>query len=424
MKKIFFLIALNLISINSHSISDEANYGQYGFFWFTQGYYPDSSFYGSTADDAAMILCNKTQDCVDMVFDSEFVGQWVKYKKKFSNGGLSIVTTSVNKSECDATSNLIPSCQVGYGQSSEICEDGFPSDILGYEDHCDRVDLQQCSDGSYITINDTCPSQSQCSDSSSCYAYLIQTTGGCADGEEEIYEYEDPQNFTLTCNQTNDPDPDPNTDPNTDPSDIDVERLATLIDEALEDDFSSVEQAIRDDTEQSISNTTTIESAIDNIGSNTTDLDTASLESTINSASTSIADNLGAKLDAINQSLNSGECNPKSANYYDCLNNSGTGSFPSHSSTGGASSIDQAFTNFKGRIEGSELISSFSGMSELVDVSNAQCPDFSINLRDTILNTVATTTLHCELMESIKPFLTSLMMVIYIWAGFRVFASA
>jgi hypothetical protein len=423
MNKIFFLIVLNLISINSYSISDDANYGKYGFFWFTQGYYPDSSFYGSTADDAAMILCNKTQDCVDMVFDSEFVGQWVKYKKKFSNGGLSIVTTSINKSECDATSNLIPSCQVGYGQSSEICEDGFPSDILGYEDHCDRVDLQQCSDGSYITINDTCPQQPLCSDSSSCYAYLIQTTGGCADGEEEIYEYQDdPQIYSLTCNQTNDPDPDP--DPNTDPSDIDIDRLATLIDDALEDDFSSVEQAIRDDTEQSISNTTTIESAIDNIGPNTSDLDTTSLESTINSASTSIANNLGAKLDSINQSLNSGECDPKSANYYDCLNNSGTGSFPSHSSTGGASSIDEAFINFKGRIENSELISSFSGMSQLIDVSNSQCPQLSIDLRDTIVNKVATTTLHCELMESIKPFLTSLMMVIYIWAGFRVFASA
>ncbi|KZZ09997.1 hypothetical protein A3746_28045 [Oleibacter sp. HI0075] len=63
-------------------------------------------------------------------------------------------------------------------------------------------------------------------------------------------------------------------------------------------------------------------------------------------------------------------------------------------------------------------------MSDLVDTSNAQCPTFSIDLRDTIIGVVASTSVHCDLMETVESYIGGLMIIIYIWAGFRVFGSA
>ena len=441
---------LNLVSTNSHSITDLARYGEYGFFWYTQGYYTDPEFYGPTAEDAAQILCDKTQDCDNMVFDSEFAGNWVKYKKKFSSGSVSIVTTTIVLAECDATSIQVTSCQEGYGQTPEICDDGFPSDIRGYEDHCDRSPLQQCGDGSFINADELCPASAQCNGYSDCYDFIVGVTGGCPDSYEEIYEYQDPQNFTFTCNQI-----EPGEEP-TD-SDLDIDRLASLIDNKLADDFGSVEQAVRDNTEQSIQNTSNLESALDNLATSESDisLDTSSLENAVTTSNSEIVESLNSlqgalhdntsniesainsqgngittalvsiddNLDSINESLNSGECNPRSADYYSCLNTD-IDDFPAHSSTGGASTIDEAVTSFKSRIENSELVSSFSGMADLVDTSNAQCPTFSIDLRDTIVGVVASTSVHCELMEIVEGYIGGLMIIIYIWASFRVFASA
>ena len=83
-----------------------------------------------------------------------------------------------------------------------------------------------------------------------------------------------------------------------------------------------------------------------------------------------------------------------------------------------------ANANFKARIDGAEVVKAFSGMANLINLSNAQCPEFSMDLRGTPINELVSTTVHCDLMETIKPIMSSVMLIIYIWIAFRIFASA
>ena len=47
-----------------------------------------------------------------------------------------------------------------------------------------------------------------------------------------------------------------------------------------------------------------------------------------------------------------------------------------------------------------------------------------MDLRGTPINELVSTTVHCDLMETIKPIMSSVMLIIYIWIAFRIFASA
>ena len=321
-----------------------------------------------------------------------------------------------------------------------ICEDGFPSDVTGVNDYCDRRPLKQCGDGSYVRADTgICPTQ--CSDALSCYDYIISITGGCPAGSNEKFIYVSPNQFDLHCddipvdspdresnggNEDGNPYNDPNTPTTGDGStpnsgDIDPYSLAGLIGDELADDFSNVERAIRDGVDQSKTNTETIESAVNGVEAAVRD-GIQSGENNTNAITNSV-DALGSKLDAINSSLNSGPCDPNSPDYYQCMDTP-MGNLPSHSSTGGATTIAEANTNFKARIDGAEVVQAFSGMANLINLSNAQCPEFSMDLRGTPINELVSTTVHCDLMETIKPIISAVMIIIYIWIAFRIFASA
>lgn len=430
----FLLIMMTSIA----ALSNEEDRGEYGSYWFVNGYYQNPDYYGSTPYAAALTVCTSSDSyqCTDMVFDSWVEGSWAKFKKRFADGQLAIVPTIVMYSQCGASSSEVPSCQEGYGQGAEICEDGFPSDVLGYDDACDRRALKQCSDGSYVREDiGICPTL--CTDAETCYEFVINETGGCPVGSSEDFSYQDPENFSLSCydipldspdlaDNGGNEDGDPYNDPATPEwagsnsptiNDTHPDTLTSGIGNELSGYFGNLERVTRDNLDQSQTNTATLEYAIEQ--------NTLSTSNGLNSISNQLntLDTISNQLSGIAQSVAPGECNPESSNYYACLNTD-MGDFPAHSSTGGASTIDEAVTSYKSRIENSELVSSFSGMSDLVDTSNAQCPTFSIDLRDTIIGVVASTSVHCDLMETVESYIGVLMIIIYIWAGFRVFASA
>jgi hypothetical protein len=65
---------------------------------------------------------------------------------------------------CDDSfqSSIMTACQ----NQPILCSDGFMSDILGYDDFCDREPLQLCPDGSYIDSTLFCEEPITCSDGS------------------------------------------------------------------------------------------------------------------------------------------------------------------------------------------------------------------------------------------------------------------
>lgn len=319
-----------------------------------------------------------------------------------------------------------------------LCSDGFPSEAGDYL-NCDRPDLKQCSDGSYVRA-DTGICATVCSDHNSCYDHALNGSS-CAGASYFEFNYTDPENYNFTCTQIDASSPDhadnggnedgnPYNDPNTptqgdgsSPSsgNIDPHSLADLIDQKLSDDFSNIERAVRDDIDQSKVNTETLESAI-NAADQSIQEAKSSAENNTNTI-TAKMDVMGEKLDAINSSLNSGACDPNSPDYYQCLNTPKVNIPASESSDQGAL-IKTSFSNYKSRIDNSEIVKSFSSVKNLFDTTNSQCPIFSMDLRGTPINKVLSTRIHCELMERLKPAISSVMLIIYIWVGFRIFASS
>lgn len=319
----------------------------------------------------------------------------------------------------------------------QICSDGLPPDLGGYPG-CDRPELKQCEDGSYVRT-DTGRCHTVCSDYLSCYNYVLNNSS-CAGAQYMEFNYIDPENFEFTCSLVDESSPDhpdnggnadgnPYNDPNTPTSgdgstpnsgSIDPYSLAGLIGDELRSDLSNIERAVRDDIDQSKINTETLERAV-----NDTELairdSIQSSENNTNALTNSI-ESLGSKLDGISNSLNSGPCDPRQPDYYTCLDNP-MKNMPAHTQSE-VSTIAEANISFKQRIDNSELVQSLKGMADLFDLENAQCPEFSLDLRETPINDVASTTIHCDLMEEVRPIISAVMIVIYIWVGFRVFASA
>ncbi|VUD46406.1 hypothetical protein TDB9533_00817 [Thalassocella blandensis] len=117
-----------------------------------------------------------------------------------------------------------------------------------------------------------------------------------------------------------------------------------------------------------------------------------------------------------------GECDPSEKNYYDCVDVE-LQDFSEHTQTD-ATTFAEANINFKDRIVASDTVQAFENMKNLVRVDNGICPQFSIDLSNTLIKQTISTTIHCSLMNDIKPYLSAVMIVIYIFTGFRIFASA
>lgn len=390
--------------------------------------FPDIPSYISVSDGSTVGY--SLNGCLPL--DSDGTGVHCMYLEYFSKTCPIGYEIDFSTATCELTD-----LQACLDSAPQICEDGLPPNLAGYYG-CDRPALKECSDGSYVRADlGICPVP--CTDYLSCYLHALESSS-CAGAQYSEFEYVDPENWSLSCSQIDENSPDhpdnggngdgnPYNDPNTpdigegstqNTSNIDPYTLAGLIGDELRPGFSDVERAIRDDIDQSKTNTETLETAIGEVESAVRD----SIQSGENNtnAITNSLDILGSKLDGLNDSLNSGPCDPNQPDYYSCLDIP-TGNLPSHSQSE-ASSIAEANANFKSRIDNSDIVQAFTGMADLLSLENADCPMFSIDLTATIINQNISTSIHCDLMESIRPVISPVMIIIFIWIAFKIFASA
>jgi hypothetical protein len=80
--------------------------------------------------------------------------------------------------------------------------------------------------------------------------------------------------------------------------------------------------------------------------------------------------------------------------------------------------------NFLNTINNSPLIGSFHNVANVMTVADSECPVFLIDLSDTLIGREISTTVHCELMLLILPFLNIVTLIGWTFMAFRIFASA
>ena len=83
-----------------------------------------------------------------------------------------------------------------------------------------------------------------------------------------------------------------------------------------------------------------------------------------------------------------------------------------------------ALNNFYNAIGSAPATQAFQNMANIVPTTGGQCPPFSIDLTDTMIGTVASTDIHCDLLEDMAPAINAIMLVVFAWTAFRVFASS
>lgn len=330
---------------------------------------------------------------------------------------------TLSNGQCQLTD--IQACEAS--QPPVICDDGLPENLNGYPG-CDRPDLVACEDGTYVNqSNGICPVDNlfECWDYDSCYS-LAYSESGCAAGSYFEFNYINPEQWETVCTEPPADSPDnisqggnadgnPYNDPNTPASgqgssptvsDADPQTLALAIDEQLKNDFGNVERAIRDGIASEVDNTTNITEKL------------GSLESTNSDGFAS----LGDKLDGISGQLSqSGPCDPKQPDYLDCIAPEATALPVLPQAI--ASDTGEVLANYKSRIDSAPLTLAFANVSQLISAEAGDCPSFSIDLPAPISETI-TTTLHCDLMGVIAPIISAVMLIIYTFIGFRIFASA
>lgn len=98
----------------------------------------------------------------------------------------------------------------------------------------------------------------------------------------------------------------------------------------------------------------------------------------------------------------------------------GSGLMPAYSVSEDELTFNQGIYS---KINDSELVTAFDSISgAIVFGSGSACPDLSFYLPS--LGETIGTTIHCDIMPTLGAIITPVMLAIYLWLGFRVFASA
>ena len=168
---------------------------------------------------------------------------------------------------------------------------------------------------------------------------------------------------------------------------------------------------------ESDTSTTTETTVVDSSGN---EIDSTTTTTTGNS-STSLTTTSGGESSQVEVEVFSGPCDPSEPDYFQCVDMP-LSNLPEHSITG--RTLQQVNMDFYQRINDSDLITAFNSMVDVVDVANPQCPDLSMDLTGTPINQRISSDTHCDLMQIIEPIISTVMLVIYAFLGFRIFASA
>lgn len=307
---------------------------QAGYYW--QGF----NLQGSSPSGVAVSIQNKvgsTTYCAS--YDLKPFGDPIAYSMTcYRSSGSSYNSYNIVKYLCSSSSDA-ESCQVGYQPPVEMCSDGFPPNVYGYEDNCDRPTPKKCDNGEYVQEGAYCSvSNGVCSDYDSCYQYAISNANCTSSSSRFSFNYRDPNNWDYSCGDIDPASPDhPNNGGNADGNEYndpqspeppissgnsDPSALAAAIGLELRSDFGNVERAIRDGISSADSNTNrtidAINSAQSNLNStlsdikssiqegNAADNGSSSIIDSVNSASSSISDSINQSSSDISNNIANG----------------------------------------------------------------------------------------------------------------------
>lgn len=116
------------------------------------------------------------------------------------------------------------------------------------------------------------------------------------------------------------------------------------------------------------------------------------------------------------------ECDPTAINYNECMGIT-TSAMPEHTDNGG-DTYETGLIALFNRISQAPIMLAMEDMKTIVPAGNGSCPLISMDLSATIIGSNISTSIHCDILETIRPILTPLMFVLFAIAAFRVFASA
>lgn len=303
-------------------------------------YWRGHSLNGSSPSAVATSIQNKvgsTTFCVS--YDLKPFGDPVAYSMTcYRSSGSSYGSYNIVKSLCSSSTDA-ESCQVGYQPPVEMCSDGFPPNVYGYEDNCDRPTPKECDNGEYVQEGAYCSvSNGVCSDYDSCYQYAISNANCSSSSSRFSFNYRDPNNWDYSCADIDPTSPDhPNNGGNSDGNEYndpqsqeppissgnsDPSALAAAIGSELRSDFGNVERAIRDGISSANSNSDrtidAINSAQSNLNStlsdikssiqdgNTADNGSSSIIDSVNSASSNISNSINQSSSDISSSIYNG----------------------------------------------------------------------------------------------------------------------
>ncbi|MGO2355118.1 MAG: hypothetical protein ACTH58_10330 [Marinomonas foliarum] len=306
---------------------------QAGYYW--RGLNQD----GSSPSDVASLMMEKIPYCAS--YELEGFGSPIYYYKMTcfgSSGNKLSGTNNIERRTCTSTSEF-EACESGYQPPVEMCSDGYPPNVYGYEDNCDRPTPKKCDNGEYVQEGAYCSvSNGVCSDYDSCYQYAISNANCTSSSSRFSFNYRDPNNWDYSCGDIDPASPDhPNNGGNADGNEYndpqspeppissgnsDPSALAAAIGLELRSDFGNVERAIRDGISSADSNTDrtidAINSAQSNLNStlsdikssiqegNSADNGSSSIVDSVNNASSHISDSINQSSSDISSSIDNG----------------------------------------------------------------------------------------------------------------------
>lgn len=122
-------------------------------------------------------------------------------------------------------------------------------------------------------------------------------------------------------------------------------------------------------------------------------------------------------------SAGAGECDPTSSEYLDCLTPSG--GMPDHTETGsGAQSFSDVNGDFLDGLMGTGIMEGMSGMANAIQLQSASCPVMEMDLSNTPIGRSLSTDIHCVIWAEVNDPLEIVMYAVWLFAAFRIFASA
>lgn len=324
----FFIFALLLVS--SKALAEENDRPQKGVYWLI------GNIISATPGGVALQLCqNASPYCSSFSLESYGSGFRVNLLR---SSGSTWDSRIIVKGSCSSGIEL-DVCNPDYVEPVQMCSDGYPPNVYGYEDNCDRPTPKKCDNGEYVQEDAYCSvSNGVCSDYDSCYEYAISSASCSSSSSRFSFNYRDPNNWDYSCGDIDPTSPDhPNNGGNADGNEYndpqspeppissgnsDPSALAAAIGLELRSDFGNVERAIRDGINSADSNTNrtidAINSAQSNLNStlsdikssiqegNAADNGSSSIIDSVNNASSNISDSINQSSTDISNSIDNG----------------------------------------------------------------------------------------------------------------------